>query len=139
QAGWTVGEPPVAGTARDRARIRQSAGTPRARRELRRAGAGRHQGRVNRMSITSRIDHTFTRRALFGTALAAGAAALPGPSLRVQAAARDRQDRLDAARPLTIRSVEAFVIRNPPKPVAPDEPLELPPAGTLTGGVGIWN
>ncbi|HEY0874801.1 MAG TPA: mandelate racemase/muconate lactonizing enzyme family protein [Vicinamibacterales bacterium] len=91
------------------------------------------------MSITSRIDHTFTRRALFGTALAAGAAALPGPSLRVQAAARDRQDRLDAARPLTIRSVEAFVIRNPPKPVAPDEPLELPPAGTLTGGVGIWN
>ena len=91
------------------------------------------------MSTTSRFHDTFTRRALFGTALAAGAAALPGPGLRAQAAARDRQDRLDAARPLTIRSVEALVIRNPPKPVPFDEPLELPPAGDLTGGVGIWN
>lgn len=90
------------------------------------------------MAATHRANG-LTRRTLFGTALAAGVAALPAPTLRAQAAARDRQDRLDAARPLTIRLVEAFVIRNPPTPVAFDEPLVLPPVGDLTGGQGLWN
>ena len=91
------------------------------------------------MSTTTRTPGSLTRRALFGTAIAAGAAVLPGPGVRARAAARDRQDRLDAAKPLTIRQVEAFVIRNPPTPIAFDEPLQLPPVGDLTGGVGIWN
>lgn len=94
---------------------------------------------MTRMPTTHRTGHSFTRRALLGTAVAAGAAALPGLGTRVQAASRERQERLDAAKPLTIRQVEAFVIRNPPTPVAFDEPLELPPVGDLTGGAGIWN
>ena len=80
----------------------------------------------------------FTRRALFGSAVAAGAAALTQSRLGAQAG-RERQERLDAVRPLTIAAVDAFVIRNPPTPVAFDEPLELPPIGDMTGGVGIWN
>lgn len=91
------------------------------------------------MSNSHSASGMFTRRALLGTALAAGAASLPGLPLRAQSAARDRQERLDAARPLTIRQVEALVIRNPPTPIAFDEPLDLPPVGDLTGGVGLWN
>jgi L-alanine-DL-glutamate epimerase-like enolase superfamily enzyme len=64
---------------------------------------------------------------------------MPALDARAQNAARDRRERLADSRPLTIRQVEAIVIRNPPTPVAPDEPLELPPVGDLTGGVGIWN
>lgn len=82
---------------------------------------------------------TFSRRQLLGSAAAATAAAFSGAGLRAQTASRDRQERLDASRPLTIARVEALVIRNPPTPVAFDEPLELPPPGDLTGGVGIWN
>ena len=52
---------------------------------------------------------------------------------------RDRQDRLDATTPLVIRSVEPVLIRNPPTAIGFDEPLDLPPPGDLTGGVGIWN
>ena len=80
----------------------------------------------------------FTRRALFGSAVAAGAAALSQSRAAAQGA-RERQERLDAVRPLTIAAVDAFVIRNPPTPVAFDEPLELPPIGDMTGGVGLWN
>lgn len=72
-----------------------------------------------------------SRRALLGAALGAGAAA--------RLAARERQERLDAIAPLTIARVDAIVIRNPPAPIAFDEPLELPPAGDLAGGVGLWN
>jgi D-galactarolactone cycloisomerase len=79
-----------------------------------------------------------TRRALFGSAVAAGAAALTQSRTAAQTV-RDRQERLDAVRPLTIAAVDSFVIRNPPTPVAFDEPLELPPIGDMTGGVGIWN
>lgn len=82
---------------------------------------------------------SLTRRGLFGTALAAGAAALAESRLRAQGAARERQERLDASAPLTIAKVEAFVVRNPPTPIAFDEPLELPPIGDMTGGVGIMN
>jgi L-alanine-DL-glutamate epimerase-like enolase superfamily enzyme len=88
------------------------------------------------MSHTSR---SLSRRALFGSALGAGAAVLAESRVRAQRATRDRQERLDAVRPLTIAAVDAFVIRNPPTPVAFDEPLELPPIGDMTGGVGIWN
>jgi D-galactarolactone cycloisomerase len=56
-----------------------------------------------------------------------------------QQAARERHERVDAAAPLRIASVEPVVIRTPPKPVAFDEPLELPPVGDMTGGVGLWN
>jgi D-galactarolactone cycloisomerase len=76
-----------------------------------------------------------SRRKLIGAAVTAGVAA----SVRAQTAARDRQDRLDAARPLTIRRVEAIVIRNPPTPIPFDDPIEVSPAGTLTGGIGLWN
>jgi D-galactarolactone cycloisomerase len=82
---------------------------------------------------------SLTRRALFGSVAAAGVAALSPSSARAQGAARERQERLDAVRPLTIAKVESFVIRNPPTAIAFDEPLELPPVGDLTGGVGIWN
>jgi D-arabinonate dehydratase/D-galactarolactone cycloisomerase len=64
---------------------------------------------------------------------------MPALEARAQNAARDTRERLADSRPLTIRQVEAIVIRNPPTTVAPDEPLELPPVGDLTGGVGIWN
>ena len=80
----------------------------------------------------------FTRRALFGSAVGVGAAALTQSRARAEAV-RERQERLDAARPLTIAAVDAFVIRTPPTPVAFDEPLELPPIGDMTGGVGLWN
>lgn len=67
-------------------------------------------------------------------------AAAHAPAAQAAAAAsRERQERLDAIRPLTIAKVEPFIIRSPNKPVAFDEPLELPPVGDLTGGVGIWN
>lgn len=61
------------------------------------------------------------------------------PSAAAREASRERQDRLDAQAPLTIRSVEAFVIRTPNKPIPFDEPIDLPPIGDLTGGTGIWN
>ena len=80
-----------------------------------------------------------SRRALFGSAAALGAAAFAESQVRGQAIARDRQDRLDASRPLTIATVESFVVRNPPTAVAFDEPLELPPIGDMTGGLGIMN
>lgn len=79
-----------------------------------------------------------TRRSLLGSTIG-GAALFPGMNLRAQSAARDTVGRLDALAPLIIRSVEALVVRNPPTPVRFDEPLELPPVGDLTGGVGIWN
>src|SRR5262249_26584273 len=65
---------------------------------------------------------------------------LAPPSSAAREAARDRQDRLDAQAPLTIRTVEAVVIRTPnDKPIPFDEPIDLPPVGDLTGGTGIWN
>lgn len=85
------------------------------------------------------LSRSLSRRALFGSALGASAAVLAESRARAQGVARDRQERLDAVRPLTIAAVDAFVIRNPPTPVAFDEPLELPPIGDMTGGVGIWN
>ncbi len=78
------------------------------------------------------------RRTLFGTA-AASLAAIATASAQSRTVARDRQERFDALKPLRIRSVEALVIRTPPKAVAFDEPLELPPVGDMTGGPGIWN
>lgn len=71
--------------------------------------------------------------------MVAGAAAVSGVGARAQTVVRDRQDRLDAARPLTIRLVEAFVIRNPPTPIPFDDPIEVSPPGSLTGGIGLWN
>jgi L-alanine-DL-glutamate epimerase-like enolase superfamily enzyme len=53
--------------------------------------------------------------------------------------ARERQERLDAIKPLRIAKVEPIIVRSPSKPVAFDEPLELAPVGDLTGGVGLWN
>ena len=58
-----------------------------------------------------------TRRMLLGSAVAAGATALFPPRVNAQEAGRERQERVDAAGPLTIRKVEAFVIRNPPTPI----------------------
>lgn len=91
------------------------------------------------MSAVTRHATSHTRRELFGSALAAGAAVLGGSGTRAQAASRETQERLDATRPLVIRAVDAIVIRNPPTPIAFDEPLDLPPIGDMTGGVGIWN
>jgi D-arabinonate dehydratase/D-galactarolactone cycloisomerase len=70
----------------------------------------------------------YSRRELFSSARQATAKV-----------ANERQERLDAIKPLTIAKVEPFIVRSPNKPVAFDEPLELPPVGDLTGGVGIWN
>jgi D-arabinonate dehydratase/D-galactarolactone cycloisomerase len=58
---------------------------------------------------------------------------------RGAAVARDRQDRLDASRPLIIRSVEPLVIRTPARDIPADEPLDLPPIGDLAGGLALWN
>lgn len=80
-----------------------------------------------------------SRRRWLGSAVAAGAAALSGIAPIARAAERDRQERLDDARPLVITSVEPIVIRNPPTRVPFDAPLELPPIGDLTGGIGIRN
>jgi D-galactarolactone cycloisomerase len=81
-----------------------------------------------------------TRRALFGTAAAAGVAALSRLTASAETVQRgEAQERVDALRPLTIAQVEPIVIRTPAKPIGFDEPLELPPAGDLTGGIGIWN
>lgn len=91
------------------------------------------------MSNTRDAAGPLTRRMLLGSAVTAGATALFNSSARAQGATRDRQERVDAAGPLTIRKVEAFVIRNPPTPISFDEPLELPLVGDMTGGVGIWN
>ncbi len=74
-----------------------------------------------------------------GAAGAAGAAVVANADVTAQAATRDRQERLDAQRPLLITSVEPVIIRSPATGVGFDEPLELPPVGDLTGGVGIWN
>jgi D-galactarolactone cycloisomerase len=41
--------------------------------------------------------------------------------------------------PLMIDRVEAFVLRTPADKIAFDDPLVLPPIGTMTGGPGIWN
>ena len=89
---------------------------------------------------TSPVSRSFDqgRRALFGTA-AAGLAAVATASAQSRAVTRDRQERFDALKPLRIRAVDALVVRNPPKAVAFDEPLELPPVGDMSGGVGIWN
>lgn len=88
------------------------------------------------MMRTAHHPH-LTRRAWMTAAL--GGAALAAPSVAHAQASRARQDRLDAAQPLIIRSVEPIIIRNPPTPIAFDEPLVLPPPGDLTGGVGLWN
>lgn len=93
----------------------------------------------------------WSRRGLLGAAAAAAvglASGVPHAEARdraqasrdtAQAATRDREARLDALKPLTIAKVEPFIVRSPAKPVAFDEPLELPAAGDLTGGVGLWN
>ena len=92
------------------------------------------------MPSTSRpAGGRLSRRALIGAAGAAGAAALANADVAMQAVTRDRLDRLDAQRPLLIESVEPVIIRSPATSVGFDEPLELPPVGDLTGGVGIWN
>ncbi len=88
-------------------------------------------------------SRTSRRRALAGavSALATGAfapAALARDHAQAAAGASARE-RLDASRPLRIASVEPLVVRSPAKPVAFDEPLELPPVGDLTGGLGLWN
>ncbi len=97
--------------------------------------------------MTPRVPRSSSRRralARAGGALVAGAVAPlafaegappPGAALSAQ----DRQDRLDATRPMRIASVEALVVRSPATPVRFDEPLELPPVGDPTGGVGLWN
>ena len=41
--------------------------------------------------------------------------------------------------PLKITKVEAFVIRTPGGPVAPESLVTMPPIGTTTGGLGLWN
>jgi L-alanine-DL-glutamate epimerase-like enolase superfamily enzyme len=58
---------------------------------------------------------------------------------RGAAVARERQERLDASRPLTIRSVEPVIIRTPARAIGFDEPLELAPIGDLAGGLALWN
>jgi len=58
---------------------------------------------------------------------------------RGAAVARDRQERLDAVKPLTIRSVEPVIIRTPAKAIAFDEPLDLAPIGDLAGGLALWD
>lgn len=65
--------------------------------------------------------------------------ALAGQAPRAASVARDRQERLDASRPLIIRSVEPLIIRTPPKDVAFDEPLDLAPIGDLAGGLAMWD
>ena len=118
--------------------LRARAGTPRARCRFRRAGARVDKGGVALSNIRDAAG-PLTRRMLLGSAVAAGATALFRPRVNAQEAGRERQERIDAAGPLTIRKVEAFVIRNPPTPIGFDEPLELPSVGDMTGGVGIWN
>jgi D-galactarolactone cycloisomerase len=41
--------------------------------------------------------------------------------------------------PLKITKVEAFVIRTPGGPVVPESLVTMPPIGTTTGGLGLWN
>jgi D-galactarolactone cycloisomerase len=41
--------------------------------------------------------------------------------------------------PLVIDRVEALVLRTPADKIAFDDPLTMPPIGSLTGGPGIWN
>lgn len=55
------------------------------------------------------------------------------------AVGRERQERLDAQKPLVIRSVEPVIIRTPGTAIPFDEPLDLAPIGNLAGGLALWN
>ncbi|MFW5836294.1 MAG: mandelate racemase/muconate lactonizing enzyme family protein [bacterium] len=44
---------------------------------------------------------------------------------------------LDEAKPLRITSVEAFVVRSPNDEGPPESYIEMPPLGTMTGGLGL--
>ncbi|MCC6859399.1 MAG: mandelate racemase/muconate lactonizing enzyme family protein [Bryobacterales bacterium] len=44
-----------------------------------------------------------------------------------------------AGESLKIVKVEAFVIRTPGNPVPPDQLIEMPAVGAMTGGTGLWN
>jgi D-galactarolactone cycloisomerase len=52
-------------------------------------------------------------------------------------AARDRASRGSA--PTKITKVEAFVLRTPMGDTPPEEFIEMPPPGYMTGGLGLWN
>jgi D-arabinonate dehydratase/D-galactarolactone cycloisomerase len=41
--------------------------------------------------------------------------------------------------PARIVKVEAFVLRHPKDEATPDKLVEMPPPGSLTGGIGLWN
>src|SRR5579884_1119366 len=41
--------------------------------------------------------------------------------------------------PVKITSVEALVIRTPGDSTPPGQLVTMPPVGTMTGGVGLWN
>lgn len=84
-------------------------------------------------------DAGISRRGLFGVVAGAGLAAAAPLGAAERWTQAERRERLDALRPLTIGSVEPIIIRTPSRPIAFDEPLELPPPGDLTGGLGIWN
>jgi D-galactarolactone cycloisomerase len=44
-----------------------------------------------------------------------------------------------ATAPLKIVKVEAFVVRSPNRKETPEDLMQMPPIGSMTGGVGLWN
>lgn len=64
---------------------------------------------------------------------------LAGVRPRAQARAADARAAAAGLGPLIIDRVEAFVLRTPPDKIPFDEPITLPPIGSMTGGPGIWN
>lgn len=87
---------------------------------------------TTRISRRQLFDRVSPRRSDISDARAAQAA-------RGTAVARDRQARLDAEKPLIIRSVEPVIIRTPAGNIPFDEPLQLAPIGDLAGGLALWN
>jgi len=71
------------------------------------------------------------------TLLRLGAAAAAGTPLPAQS--RPLAGRLAGGPPLRITKVEAMVIRTPPDDTPPEQLIEMPPVGAMTGGVGLWN
>jgi len=41
--------------------------------------------------------------------------------------------------PVKITRVEAFVLRHPKDATPPEQLIEMPPVGAMTGGIGLWN
>ncbi len=62
---------------------------------------------------------------------------LPAGLPAAAGAARERATRGSA--PAKITKVEAFVLRHPKDDTPPDELIEMPPPGYMTGGLGLWN